>query len=161
MKKPMEEVLTRLAPNRESASAVCARPETALHGLADGDVLFLDGAADGDARAVLLRLRSLELGEVEIEDDPRAIDREGDDEVRVHHSLVNVDHEVRIQPEVVRALAAADLRDRLVDARLHRARLQAPSLAVLDRVLGKLERARESAMKVRHVIAAVEVVIDE
>ena len=85
-----------------------------------------------------------------------------DHEVRVHRALVPVDHEVRVEPEVERAVAPAHRAGRAsAPCGDDRARLQAVALAVLDRVAAVVEDAVQALVQVRHVVAAVEVVVDE
>src|SRR5262245_2497468 len=63
--------------------------ETALHLLADADVLELDLVRDGDALLdLLLLLRVVVRLEEEFEDNPAAIRAEREDEVGVHVALV-------------------------------------------------------------------------
>ena len=122
----------------------------------------MEALADVDARAVALSGGFRDVREVEVEDDLRLVDATRDHEVRVHHALVPVDHEVRIYPVVERPLAGPHGSRLCFGAFLnHRARLKAKMLAVFDRVLRVIEHAVEALVQVRNVVPAVEIVVDE
>src|SRR5262249_15315621 len=98
-----------LSPEAEAAGLVRPAPQSALHVLADADVLELDGVPQ--AHALLgapAILRPIERREVEVDYHPAAIRSVGDDDIGVHHSVVDVDHEPRERPAVARAVPAAD-----------------------------------------------------
>ena len=103
-----------------------------------------------------------DVRKVEVEDDVGPVDCARDDEVRVHRAAVAVDHEVRIDPVVERAVARPDgAGSRLGAVADDRARLQAEALAVLDRVAAVVEHAVEPLVQDGDVVAAVEIVVDE
>ena len=88
------------------------------------------------------------------------IDR--DDIVRVHVSRVAVDHEIGILPEIPGAVAFAGGTCRGVFIRgNHRTGLQTVTIFVFDGVLLVIENGIQSLVQMRHVIAAVEIVVDE
>src|SRR5262245_37758463 len=105
VKELMEKSLSSLAPHREPPRRVRARLEAALNRFADRHVFILNPLRDGDAREVALTGLLRDVGEIEIEDDLRPINSERDDEVRVHHSFVRVEHEVGVEPVVKSAVA--------------------------------------------------------
>jgi len=143
-------MLAGFTPNGKAAGCIGARRKTALHGPADGGILLLNAIACLDAGNVARTRGFRNIGEVEIKNDIRVIDATRDDQIRVHCALVAVDHEVRIDP-VIESLAAG----------CDGTGLQAETLADLDSVVGVIENAVEALMKVRHVVATVEIVIDE
>ena len=49
-----------------------------------------------------------DVGKIVVEDDFGPVDAARDDEIRIHHAVVDVDHEIRIDPVIERALAFAD-----------------------------------------------------
>ena len=85
-----------------------------------------------------------------------------DHEVDVHAATVTVDHQVRINPVVVRPVAASH-RARLAIGAVadERARLQTETLAELDDVGAVLENAIEAFVQRGNVVAAIQIVIDE
>src|SRR5437667_5198722 len=143
-------MLAGFSPDGKAAGCVGARGEAALHGLADGRIFLLDAIACFDAGNVASARGFGNIGEVEIENNIRLIDGTRNNQIRVQRGLVAVDHEVRIEP-VVKGLAAG----------CDGTGLQAETLADLDVVLGVIENAVEALMKMRHVIATVEIVINE
>src|SRR5215470_11374865 len=108
VKELMEKALSSLAPHREPPGRVRARLEAALNRLADRHVFILNPLRDGDAREVALAGLLRDVGEIEIEDDLGPINSERDDEVRIHYSFVQVDHEVGVEPVVKCAVALAN-----------------------------------------------------
>ena len=108
------------------------------------------------------RARSETSEKIEVEDDDRLVDPVRDDEVGVHAVTVTVDHEVRVNPVVVRTVAAPDGASPGVRALADdRARLQTGMLAELDRIPAVLENAVEALVQMRHVVAAIQIVVDE
>src|ERR1019366_1386854 len=160
--KPMEQMLSRLAPHRQPSRAVRPRMQPALHRLADAHVFVIHAFAHGDALAIALGCRLAHVVEVKVEDHGAAVNAIGQNEVGVHVSPVKIDHEVGILPEVPCAIALASCRGRRIDSRRnHRTRLQAITILVLDGVLLVLQHAVERLVQMRHVVTAVEIVIDE
>ena len=159
----VEELLAALAPHRQPPGPVGARAEAPLDRVADREVLVLDPVADVDRGLVPGdRLGRRHVGEVEVEDDLGPAGAERAHEVRVHDALVPVDHEVRPEPVVEGLLALAHGGDVALGVRVvDRAPLQAPVVPRLDRVAAVVEDGGEALVQVRHVVAAVEVVVDE
>ena len=158
----MEEMFAGFAAHRQAAGIVRTRPQAALHRRADRDVLVLNLLADRDAVQVG-RTRGLRhIREVEVEDHLGPVHTSRDDQVRVHRATVAVDHEVRDR-------SSSRRRARPVAPR---GALSAPSLTIgldcrqkrspfVDRVFAVVEDAVEPLVEMRHVIAAVEIVVDE
>src|SRR5271166_219835 len=160
--QPMEQTLARFATDREAPCAVGSRMQAALHRLANPHILVIHAFAYGDALAIAFGGRIADIVEVEIEDHFAAIYAFGQHEVRVHVSPVKIDHKVGILPEVPRTISLARGRCRGIDSgRNHRTRLQAVPIFVLDGVLLVLEHAVECLVQMRHVVSAIEVVIDK
>ena len=83
-------------------------------------------------------------------------------EIRVHVPVVAIDHQVRMLPEIPGAIALTSRPNRGVFARSnHRARLQAVTIFVLDRVMLVVQNRIETLVQMRNVVAAVEKVVDE
>src|SRR5215813_1550667 len=108
VKELMEKALSRLAPNREPPGRVRARLEAALNRFADRYIFILNPLRDRDAREVAFAGLLRDVGEIEIEDDLGPINSERDDEVRVHHPFVQIDHEIGVEPVVKSAGALAN-----------------------------------------------------
>src|SRR5262245_8017410 len=103
----MKKALSRFAPYREPAGRVRARFEAALDRFADRYIFILDSLSDSDAREIAFARPLGNFSEIEIEDDLRSVYTERENEVRIHHSLVAVDHEVGIDPVIESAVAFA------------------------------------------------------
>ena len=115
---------------------------------------------------MLAKLRSRAASElsaeVKVEDDFCPVNSSRTDEVGVHHTLVPVDHEVRIDPVIESTVALADCGCLLVGFYgRDRARLETKALAGFNRVLGGIENAVQPAVNMWNVITAVEVVINK
>src|SRR5437667_11211444 len=103
----MEMITGPLAANAEAARAIGPAGQAALDLFADREVLDLYLMRHGNALGhELLSLRALGPGEIKIEDDAAAVGTERQNEVRVHHALVDVDHEIGKDPPVVGVVAA-------------------------------------------------------
>ena len=90
------------------------------------------------------------------------IDVDGDYQIRVHVSLIAVDHEVGMLPEIPGAVAFASGSGGGVRVgRDHGARLETVTVFVLDGVLLVIENRVQAFVEMRDVVATVEVVIDE
>src|SRR6185503_18996976 len=114
-------------------------------------------------RAVpLARLFTHDIRKVKVENHFRLVHTARYDEVRIHHTVVPVNHEVRINPVIKRAITFPD-RTRLCLSAIsnYRTPLQTVMLAVLDRVLAVVEHAVETFVQVRHVITTVKIVVDK
>src|ERR1700733_1006474 len=90
---------------REPPCSVCARLQTALNGFADTEIFILHPRSDGHALLVVFKALLADVPEIEIEDDTAVIDINWDHEIRVHVTLVAVDHQVGILPEIPGAMA--------------------------------------------------------
>src|SRR5208283_1829198 len=98
-------MLPRFSPHGEPSCPIRSRVQAALHGFANPDVLIIHPLADGDTLPVALGGGVALVIEVEIEDHGAAINAFGQHKVRVHVTLVEIDHEVGILPEVPGAVA--------------------------------------------------------
>src|ERR1700756_2981689 len=151
-----------LPTHGEASGLVSARTEAALHAIANGNVFDLHLMAYLDALANVWHFRFGGVAEVKIENHFAAIHRERDYEIRIEVAFVPVQHEIRILPEIVGAIAfACGGRIRFggaVDS--DRARLHAPAINILNRVVRVIENAVQSLVHVRHVVSAVEKIVD-
>src|SRR3954451_23946294 len=100
----MKKMLSSLAADRQSASAISTRLQTTLHVLADTQVFVLHASPDCDTLLVVGLGCFANIPEVEVEDDPAMIDINRQHEVRIHVPLVAVDHQVGILPEIPGAI---------------------------------------------------------
>ena len=113
-----------------------------------------------DARAIALARCFGNVWKVKIEDHFRLIYAVWKHEVRIHSAVIPVDHDVGVNPVIERSLALTyGARQPFGAFSNHRAPLQAEVLAVFDHVPAVVEHAVESFVQMRHVIAAVEIVI--
>src|ERR1700760_795483 len=103
----MEKVLARLTLHREAAGSIGARGKALLDGLANGNVFVLHLLAGNDAGDILFLPCGGYIGKVKVENNTAPIRTERKDQVGIHDALVNVDHEVGINPEVPSTIAFA------------------------------------------------------
>src|SRR5215813_9749070 len=96
------------APNREPPGCICARDEAALDGFADRYILSLNSLAYSDAREVTLLGCLRSIRKVKVENDFRPVHSPWTDEIDVHHTLVPVDHQIRVNPVVESEITLAD-----------------------------------------------------
>ena len=108
------------------------------------------------------RSRFADIGEIEIEDHCAAIHAIGEHQVRVHVAWYRLIMKFGYcQKYHARSPVARGGGRRIFDRGHHRARLQAVAIVVLDGVLPIIEHAVQGFVQVRHVVSAVEVVVDE
>ena len=118
--------------------------------------------ADGDAFEVALFGLFGNLGKVIVEDDFGSLDASRNDQVGVHHVIINIDHEIRVDPVVICFLASSDCGSRGIDLLTdERARLQAIMPSGFNGVVAVVEHVVETAVNMRYVVATVEIIIDE
>jgi len=103
----MEELFAGLAPHGKASRVVRARVQAALHRPADALVLVLQPVGDFDGGALKTASLLGHVGKPEVRKSPRSGSRRGVNEVRVHHAFVPVEHEVRVEPVIQRAVALA------------------------------------------------------
>src|SRR3954471_18689801 len=101
----MEQLLTRLAADRKPSSTVGARFQATLYVFADPEILVLHAVADVHRFGIVRTPGLAHVTEIKLEDDGAVIGINRDDIVGVHVSLVAVDHEIGILPEIPRAIA--------------------------------------------------------
>src|SRR5687767_13819944 len=156
-------MLPGFASYRQTPGIVSARAQTALDRLADRDVFILDALAHRNTREIALpRVFADYIRKVKIENYLGLVHTTRNDEVRIHHAVVPIDHEVWINPVIERAIALSHSAGLGFGAVADdRAPLQTMTLAVLDHVLAVIEHAVETFVQVRNVITAVEVVVDK
>src|ERR1700682_3788025 len=163
MEQAMEKVLAGFAAYGEAPGHVGAGAEAALHGIADGHVFVLHPFADGNALAIVLVSSAADIGEVVVEDYGALVDRERRYEVGVHHAFVGVNHEIGIDPQIKGAALTrggdAGARGGIGAGR-ERAGLQASALEIFDCVLRVLDDAAQFLVRMRDVVAAVEIIVD-
>ena len=84
----------------KTACSVGTGGETALDGFADGLVLVLYGVAGGYAGGVVFGAIGRDVGEEEVKNDAAFAGADRQDEVGVHYAVVDIEHEVGIEPVV-------------------------------------------------------------
>src|SRR5437870_5601998 len=150
IQQAVEQMLAGFAAGGEAAGIVGTGSETALYGFADRRVFLLDAIAGVDAREVSTACGFGNVGEVEVKDDVGAINAAGNDKIRVHSAFVAINHEIGVDPVVEGVATCCD-----------RTGLQAKTLARFDLVIGVIENAVEILVKLRHMVATVEIVVDK
>src|SRR5579862_195435 len=157
----MEKVFSSFTLYREPASPVGTRCEALLHGLANGDILVLYFVAGCDTGVVVVVSRRRYIGEVKIEENAAHVRPKRQDQVRVHDTFVDIDHEIGVDPEVPGAIALARGGNlRILIRRNHGAGLKAITPAILNGVVGVVEHAVEPLVQMGNVVSAIEIVID-
>ena len=85
----------------------------------------------------------------------------GDHIVRIHVSLVAIDHQIRILPEIPGAIAfARRTGGGIFVGGNHRARLQAVTIFVFDGVLLIVEHGAQPLVQVGDMVSAIKIIID-
>ena len=103
-----------------------------------------------------------DVAKIKIENHAAMIDVDRDDQIRVHVSVVAVDHEVGMLPEIPGAVAFAGGAGRGVRVGGdHGTGLQTVTVFILNGVLLVIENRIQTFVQMRHVVSAVEVVIDK
>src|ERR1043165_8942801 len=97
-----------LSSHGKTPSLISARTQAALHRFTNIQIFLLDAIGDFDAGAVLFACGCRHVGEIEVENYLRAIDRDRPNEVGVHHTFVQIDHEVWIEPIIKRGAPSAN-----------------------------------------------------
>src|SRR3982074_2755466 len=131
----MKQVLPRFAPRREPARSISPRLQPPLHRFANTQVLILHLIPDRYTLLVVSATSFAHIAEVVIKDYPAMIHINRDHQIRIQISLVAIEHEIWVQPEIpgpvtlprrarggmlVRSLVRSD----------HRTRLQAISVFI-------------------------------
>ena len=133
-----------------------------MHRPADRNVFILDSLADFDAGTVAVARRVGDIRKVEIENDFGLVDAQRKDQIGIHYSVIQINHEVGIDPVVERPVSFSDGAGFEFGANADDGtRLQTESPAVLDRVIAVVKHTVEPFVEVRNVITTVEIVIDE
>src|SRR5580658_4365477 len=96
----MKQLFARFAPCGESSCPIRARLQTALHRLADTQILILYSIADRHALFVVGARSFADIAEVEIENHPAMVHINRYHQIRIEIALVAVEHEIRMQPEI-------------------------------------------------------------
>jgi len=144
----------------KSSSHIGARSNPLLHRFTDAHVFALYLVTGCNARRVVFMPLRVYIGKEEIEDDLAFTSAEGQHQVCIHNSFVDIDHEVGIEPEVPGSISFASSGDRnMFRAANHGTRLQAIVLAILNGVVGIVEHAVQALVQMRDVISAIEVVV--
>ena len=153
-------MLAGFAAHGEPPGHIGARAEPALHGLTDGHVLVLHFFTHLDALAVVWRRLFADIREVIVENDRALVHPRRQDEICVHHACIGVDHEIRIEPQIKRPpLARCRYARFRFGAGRKRAGLQASALEIFNGVFRVLDHAAQPFVRVRHVVAAVEIIV--
>src|ERR1700691_929537 len=93
-KQAVKQVLAGLPSNREPSGDISTRMQAALYRLADIDILRLHPVTYGSAVAVVLLAFGTRVSEEEVKQDQTLVRPEWENQVGVHDSLVDVDHEI-------------------------------------------------------------------
>src|SRR6266568_8928585 len=96
-----------LTPHRKSSRPVSARLQSALHGFTDSQIFVLYARAHGHTLLVILAASIAHISEIKIEDHATVVNIQRDHQICVHVSLIAIDHEVRILPEIPGAVSLA------------------------------------------------------
>ena len=122
----------------------------------------MNAVADIDARQIVLARRLRDVRKIKVEHHFGAINCQRPNQVRVEHALLIVHHEVGIKPVIQSPPAGSDRAYFIILIGTdHRTRLQAEVFAIFNRVAAVVEHAVETFVQVRHVIAAVKIIVDE
>src|SRR5262245_38392701 len=150
MQQPVEQVFAGFAAHGKTARCISARCQTSLDGRADCDVFALNSLALLDTGEIAMSRVFGNIFEIEIEDDLGLCHAARNHEVCVHGRRINIHHEVRVEPVVKRPSTAGK-----------RTPLKTETIAEFDLVFGIIENAIEALVQMRHVISAVEIIIDK
>src|SRR5215470_62758 len=158
----MKQLLACFAPHGEAPRPIRSRLEASLNVFTDSEIFLLNTIANSEALCIVFAASFAHIGEVEVENYAAVIHIDRNHEIRVHVTFIAINHEVRILPEVPGTIAFAGCtRGGIFFRRDHRTRLQTVAILILDGVLLVVENAVQSLVQMGHVIAAVQVVVDE
>ena len=157
----MEQLLTRLAANRETPGAVCTRLQSSLHILTDSQILVLHAVPNGNTLRVVLPARLAHVAEVKVKDDSATVDVQRELRVRVHAAFIAIDHEVRVLPEIPRAIALRVAPVAAPSSKSPLGSIAGNSGLRFRSCIAVVKNAAEGLVQVRDVVAAVEIVIYE
>src|SRR3981081_1660353 len=162
----MEQLFPCFPPCREPARSISPRLQPPLHRLTNSQILSLLCITDRYTRLVVSAPDFSHIAEVVIKDYPAMIHINRDHQIRIQISLVAIEHEIGVQPEIPGAITLPRrARGRMLVRSLvrsdHRTRLQAISVFILDRVLLVIQNRIKSLMQMRHVVSAIQIVIDK
>src|SRR5688500_10642766 len=159
----MEEMFAGFASDRKAAGVVGTRIQSALDRFTDRYVFILNALAHLNTGMVpSASLVTHNIRKVEIKNYFRLVHSARDHEIRVHHTVVPVDHEVWMNPVIQRALAFPHRASLSFGAFSNdRAPLQTIAFPVFDHVITVIEHTVKAFVQVRHVIAAVKIVVDK
>src|SRR5882762_3468533 len=136
----MKQMFPRLAPHRKPPRSISPRLQPPLHCFTNPQVLILYLIPHGYTLLVVGASSFAYIAEVVIKDDPGMIHINRDHQIRVEISLVAIEHEIGMQPEIPgpvtppRRARGCMLVRSLVRSN-HRTRLQTIPVFILDRVL--------------------------
>src|SRR5215469_2205213 len=137
--------------------------QSPLYRFADIHIFFLHAMTYCEALSIVLAGGSIHIGKIKIENHAAAINGKWQNEICVQIAFIPIKHEVRILPKIVGAVTVARgccLRICSRSGCFHRARLQRKAVRILDSVICVFKNAVQPFMKMRDVIAAVEIVVD-
>src|SRR5216683_3241185 len=103
----MKQLLSGLAAHGKPSGPVRARFQSMLYILANAQIFFLDSITYLNRLLVVLPAGFADIAEIKVENDFAMVGIDRDNEVGVHVSLVAVDHQVGIMPEIPGAVAFA------------------------------------------------------
>src|SRR6266403_527316 len=156
----MKQVLSRFPPHREPPGSISPRLQPPLHRLANPQILILYLVPHRHALLVVSAPSFAYVAEVVIKDDPAMIHIDRNHQIRIQISLVVIEHEIGMQPEIPGPVTLPRrARGGMLVRTNHRTRLQAISVLILDRVLLVIQNRIKSFMQMRYVISAIQIVI--
>src|SRR6185437_3560225 len=97
-------MLARFAAHGKAAGYISARMQPALDRFAYANVFFLHAMADRDTLLIVFLRGISGAREIEIENHAAAINGKRKNKIRVEVAFIPVQHEIRVLPEVERAI---------------------------------------------------------
>src|SRR6266404_7222418 len=160
----MKQMLPSFPPHRQPPRSISPRLQPPLHRLANPQILILYLVPHRDTLLVVSAPSFAYVAEVVIKDDTAMIHIDRNDQIRIQISLVVIEHEIGMQPEIPGPVtlprrARGGMLVRSLVRSYHRTRLQTISVLILDRVLLVIQNRIKSFMQMRYVISAIQIVI--
>src|SRR6266404_4010457 len=156
----MKQMLPSFPPHRQPPRSISPRLQPPLHRLANPQILILYLVPHRDTLLVVSAPSFAYVAEVVIKDDTAMIHIDRNDQIRIQISLVVIEHEIGMQPEIPGPVTLPRrARGGMLVRTNHRTRLQAISVLILDRVLLVIQNRIKSFMQMRYVISAIQIVI--
>src|SRR5208282_6653821 len=102
----MKQLFPGFPAPREPSRAVGPRLQPSLHGLANPQILILHAISDRDTPLVVRARRLADIAEIEIENHAAMIHINWNHQICIQISLVAIEHEVWMQPEIPGSVAS-------------------------------------------------------